>query len=314
VPGPQGSFAAGWVAAGGRVFFAAGDGVRAAGLYVYDPAAAACATAAERVCLAGRFEAELAFPGPGDEEVATALTVAIGAASAAFTQPLSGEPLVVMRAAPAPADGESVAAAGLTRDWWIGTVTDTATGEARRYVSLPGIAVRFDDRAAFAAAAAGATKGLRGARAPAARARPAPAPIRAAGGPAARAALPQSAPASLVETLCTPDPTTACLLDGTFSVRGRTGGVIGAARTLGPQVALIDWPGSGGVPPGGDPEAAVRIAPAAGGGFEVFFGALAPAEGVATVRDATGRRGVYANTTGSLALVDDVTTFAPRGP
>jgi len=102
---------------------------------------------------------------------------------------------------------------------------------------------------------------------------------------------------------------------GAFAVRGRSLGVLGSARSLGSRLALLDWPDAGSASdPDADPDAVVRIAPTAAGGFEVFFAVLAPMRGVAVVRDAAGRRVEYVNEASELALVDDVTTFAPRGP
>ncbi len=295
VPGPQGSLPSGWVAAGGRAFFGAGDGVRAAGLFLYDPARPACASDGERVCLAGRWEAAAAFPEIDDffAGVATGVRTSIGPASVLFAHP-SGEPRLVLRAS-TDAGGASVAAAGLTREWWIATVTDTTNGEARRYVSLPGVAVRFDDRAAFPSA-----KGM------VRRANAAARPLVASMAGASSSALLQPATAP-----CSPAPTTACLLDGRFSVRGHRGNQPATLHSIDDELALIVWPATSSPAGDADPDAAVRIVPTTDGGHDVFFAALAPAQGAAVVRDRTGRRGVYSNVAGSLTLVDDPTTFAP---
>ena len=301
VPGPQGSSARGWVAAGGRAFFGAGDGVRAGGLFLYDPARPACASDGERVCLGGRWEAEAAFP-EIDDYLAGAPAGAgtsIGPASALFAHPTSGEPRLVLRAS-TDAGGASVAAAGLTREWWIATVTDTTNGEARRYVSLPGVAVRFDDRAAFPNDSID--------KSAARRARPAARPLVAsmvrADSPAPKTPAP----------LCSPQPTTACLQAGNFGVRGHRGDRPATLAALRDELALLVWPpatGSAPVNDYSDPDAAVRVNWITDGGYEVFFAALAPAQGAAVVRDRAGRRAVYSNAAGSLTLVDDPTTFAP---
>ncbi|HEV8239144.1 MAG TPA: hypothetical protein VGS57_07245 [Thermoanaerobaculia bacterium] len=302
VPGPQGSQPSGWAAVGGQAFFAAGDGARGEGFFLYDPRRPACASDGERVCLGGRWEADAAFPTRGayHEPVPTGVATGTGAASALFAPPASGEPLVAVRAI-AGAEGTAIAAAGLTREWWIATVTDTTTGEARRYVSLPGVAVRYDDRAAFPAAAATQTA----ASAPA----DAPKPGVASRLPSRRTL----AAVTLADSTCVASPTTACL-GGGFSVRGHRGDLPAAARAAGERLALLVWPVDP-PPPGGadaaDPDAAVRIAPLAAGGYEVFFAALAPAQGAAVVRDDAGKGAVYANADGELALIDDATTFAP---
>ena len=299
VPGAQGSLPTGWIAAGGRAFFAAGDGVRAAGLFVYDPARPACASDGERVCLGGRWEAEAAFPGSDYyAAVPTAVATRIGPASVLFAHPSTGEPRLVLRAS-ADAGGASVAAAGLTPEWWIATVTDTSSGEGRRYVSLPGVAVRFDDRGAFADDKGTAPR------------------LRAAAQPLV-ASMPRSSSGARLEAdavPCSPDATTACLIARRFSVRGHRGDLPATLAAIGNELALIAWPpeatsASGAVGGDLDPDAVVRVAPLGTGGHEVFFAALAPTQGAAVVRDDAGRTAVYPNLAGTLTLVDDPTTFA----
>jgi hypothetical protein len=277
--------------AGDRLYFAADDGEHGEELWALSTRAG-CFSTDSRLCLAaGRFAVEIAwkdFSGRTGVGHATALTADTG--TFWFFDPANLEVVVKVLDGRALNQAFWVFYGALSSVEYTMTVTDTATGQAKRYTNPAGRLASVGDTGAFPAPAVQAT-----------------APARAV--PATGSAEGFAATASAG---CTPGPDRLCLQGGRFAVQaawkdfsGHTG--IGMAAGL-TAVSGYFWFFA---PANVEVLLKVLDGRPLNGRFWVFYGALSSVEYTLTVTDtATGKVRTYKNPSGQFASVADTGAFS----
>jgi ELWxxDGT repeat protein len=315
-PGPEGSYPAGMTAVGNLLFFSADDGLHGVEPWALPlTGAAACKPSATALCLlANRFKVEASWIDPqgntGDGQ-AVALTPDTG--TFWFFSPDNVE--VVDKVI----DGRALNSSfwffygALSNvEYWL-TVTDTATGLARRYYNPAGQMASVGDTTAFGPQGASAAV---------------PPPARVVSSPAKPASPPAAPPmptaASEVlpathtrgdvrqaSTACQPAARELCLNGGRFAVTvtwqdfsGNKGN--GTAVDLSGDTGYFWFFNAANV------ELVLKILDGRplNGKFWVFYGALSNVAYTITVRDTvTGHMRTYTNPSGEFASVADTAAF-----
>jgi len=292
-PGSQSSSPLELVAAGGSLFFSADDGVWGRELWALPLAAGSCEPGTFALCLGGgryKVEARWAdFSGNRGAGHAVALTADTGYFW--FFGPENVEVVLKVLDGRGLNDHVWVFYGALSSVEYALTVTDTATGAARRYVNPKGRLGSVADTAAF---------GPRGATPSALSFGPTPRPSIAA--PARRS--------STTAAPCVPSSTRLCLNGGRFAVEARwsipTGNGVGQAVPLTGDTGYLWFFGPDNV------ELVVKVLDGrpVNGKFWVFYGALSDVSYTLTVTDTqTGAVREYPNPGGRLASVADTGAF-----
>lgn len=147
-PGPNRSFVGETAATGSRLDFAADDGLRGREVWSLPlTAVELCPPRAGRLCLAGgRFAVEATFQGRG-RPLATASALPLTSQTGAFSFWNAALPDLVVKVLDAQAGGARVFAASLSDAAFDLTITNTATGEARRFHNALGHLTSFETAA-----------------------------------------------------------------------------------------------------------------------------------------------------------------------
>jgi ELWxxDGT repeat protein len=311
-PGPVSSNPSGMTAAGGLLFFAADDGLTGRELWALPLApgggGAGCQASATALCLAGgRFKVEAFWrdfqghSGPGQAQPLTGDTGTFW-----FFNPNDVEVIVKVL------DGRALDGAfwvfygALSNVEYYLTVTDTATGEARRYYNPLGQLASVGDTSAFPAppSVSPPSPAPPAAARPSA-AQPSAAPTSGAQPSLAHPAAPQPAAA------CQPGPARLCLEGGRFAIEASWTDFNGRSGT-GTAVALTGETGYFWFFSSGNVETVLKVIDgrAVNNHFWVFYGALSDVQYTLTVTDtATGAVKTYTNPAGQFASVADTSAF-----
>jgi ELWxxDGT repeat protein len=283
---------------GNQLFFSADDGVHGRELWVYPLAGPACQPSPTALCLSGgRFRVEAAWRisrEPGDSGPGQAVALSADTGYFWFFSP--GNVEVVAKVLDGrPLNGHFWTFYGaLSNVEYELTVTDTATGAARRYVNPPGTLASVGDTTSF---------GPQGAK-DAFEVLPGP-PTSAT----SAAALTSGRSTTAAAAPCVAGPTRLCLNGGRFGVsvawqdfQNRTG--VGTAVPLTSDTGYFWFFDPGNV------ETVVKVLGPVDGRFWVFYGALSSVAYILTVTDSlTGAVRTYQNPKGRLASVADTGAF-----